>query len=243
MADAEYTAEWHASHAEGVSSSAEIIVPLVMGLVGPQSVVDVGCGRGDWLAEFGRRGVPEIHGFDGPWVRQSELAIDAGNFTAADLSKPKTVALPSADLVMSLEVAEHLPASVAGEFVALLASQAPRAVLFSGAIPGQHGTGHVNPQWPDYWAELFAAHGYQPFDVIRPNCWGHPAVEYYYQQNILLYVASGAVGELEGLQPYVDRPELRGARPLVHPRIYDVYRRDFRTKIKDRLSRTLKRSP
>jgi hypothetical protein len=242
MADAEYTSEWHAGHATGVSNSAEFIVPLVTRIVSPQSVVDVGCGRGDWLAQFGRQGVSDLHGFDGPWVKQDELAIDASSFTAVDLSRPASVTLPSSDLVMSLEVAEHLPDSAAAGFVDLLVSQAPRTVLFSAAIPGQHGTGHINSQWPDYWARLFAGHGYEAFDVIRPACWGAPAVEYYYQQNILLYVAADAVDELEGLAPYVDRPELRGARALVHPRIYDVYRRDFGTKVKDRLARAFKRS-
>jgi len=33
-------------------------------------------------------------------------------------------------------------------------------VLFSAAIPNQGGTGHINEQWQEYWAEKFYANGF-----------------------------------------------------------------------------------
>ncbi|MDU9705202.1 hypothetical protein, partial [Helicobacter pylori] len=37
------------------------------------------------------------------------------------------------------------------------------------------------------WAGLFAEHGYQPSDCIRPAVWGDDRVAWWYQQNTLLY--------------------------------------------------------
>jgi 2-polyprenyl-3-methyl-5-hydroxy-6-metoxy-1,4-benzoquinol methylase len=54
------------------------------------------------------------------------------------------------DLVVSLEVAEHLPASAADQFVNTLVKHGKK-ILFSAAIPGQGGQDHLNEQWPDYW--------------------------------------------------------------------------------------------
>ena len=47
------------------------------------------------------------------------------------------------DLVVSLEVAEHLPSECAETFVDSLTGLGP-IVLFSAAIPHQGGTNHAN---------------------------------------------------------------------------------------------------
>ncbi|GHA24508.1 hypothetical protein GCM10007989_20220 [Devosia pacifica] len=108
-------------------------------------------------------------------------------FHAADLARPIDHAL-TADLAISLEVAEHLPASRAKGFVSDLTGIAP-AILFSAAVPGQGGVNHINERWQSYWAELFAAHGYRPYDLIRPEIWGDHAIPFWYRQNVLLYLS------------------------------------------------------
>ena len=67
----------------------------------------------------------------------------------------------TADLVMSLEVGEHLDASDADEFVRnVSASIDPGGTLvWTAAHPGQGGVGHVNCQPKEYWIEKFTAHG------------------------------------------------------------------------------------
>ena len=69
-------------------SSAAIVVPLLCELLEPGSVVDVGCGTGEWLSEFGRNGVDDLHGCDGAWVDPARLSIDTACFEAVDLSDP-----------------------------------------------------------------------------------------------------------------------------------------------------------
>jgi hypothetical protein len=103
-----------------------------------------------------------------------------------DLSKPFTLN-EKFDLVVSLEVAEHLPESSAASFVDALAALG-NTILFSAAVPYQIGEHHLNLQWQDYWANLFAARGYVAVDAIRPLVWRNSSVSFWYKQNMLLFV-------------------------------------------------------
>src|SRR5215831_11970605 len=89
-------------------ASAKVVVPLVMDLIHPTSVVDVGCATGAWLRTFLELGVPSVLGLDSTEVEQSKLLIPSDRFRIIDLMKP--FRLPDTyDLALSLEVAEHLP--------------------------------------------------------------------------------------------------------------------------------------
>lgn len=59
-----YSRNFYQTLNEGVKRSAEIIVPLVLDVVKPQSVIDIGCGTGTWLSVFQKYGVEDILGFD-----------------------------------------------------------------------------------------------------------------------------------------------------------------------------------
>src|SRR4051812_24806997 len=102
--------------------SAREILPLVLDIVKPASVIDIGCGTGNWLAIAHELGVPEILGVDGLWVT-GQLAIPREKFLEHDLSTPLRLDRRF-DLVLSLEVAEHLPASSARDFVQSLCGAA-----------------------------------------------------------------------------------------------------------------------
>jgi hypothetical protein len=143
----------------------------------------------------------------------------------ADLTSPLELGRRY-DLAISLEVAEHLPPEAAAGFVASLTRAAP-VVAFSAAIPGQGGRGHVNEQWPAYWAELFARHGYEPVDALRPLLWDDPGVEWWYAQNVVVFASAEGLGR----HPRLGEHPQRGRTPLalVHPRrfageVYDVER-------------------
>ena len=86
--------------------SAKHIVPLVLKLVQPKSVVDVGCGTGEFLYVFRKFGIKNILGIDGAWVDKRKLCIPENCFLSANLEKPLKINRKF-DLVISLEVAEH----------------------------------------------------------------------------------------------------------------------------------------
>jgi SAM-dependent methyltransferase len=193
------------------------VVPELLTLIQPASVIDVGCGLGTWLAAFERAGVRDVLGVDGDYVPRAALEIPRERFVAHDLRRPLRLGR-TFDLVVSLEVAEHLPSECATTFVDTLIGLGS-AVLFSAAIPFQGGESHVNEQWPDYWARLFERRGFVAVDCLRRKIWQHPEVAWWYAQNILLYVERRRLESQPGLQREL---ALAGPAPLalVHPQRY-----------------------
>ena len=181
-----YDGEFYDDLDEQVRASAAVIAPMVVELLHPTSIVDVGCGRGTWLHAFSDLGVADVVGVDGPHVEPSDLEIPADHFLARDLREPLDLGRRF-DLVISLEVAEHLAPDLGSTFVDSLTRHG-NAVLFSAAIPLQGGAGHVNEQWQSHWAAEFARHGFVPVDAIRSAVWCDPDVAFWYAQNMLLYV-------------------------------------------------------
>lgn len=179
---------------QAVRQSADEILPIVFGLVQPRSVVDIGCGNGQWLASALALEVEDVLGIDGAWVLDADLAIPQDRIQVHDLTAPLALARQF-DLVLSLEVAEHLPAAAATTFVKSLCG-AGNVILFSAAIPGQGGRHHVNEQWPAYWADLFRTEGFECYDVLRPEIWNNPRIAWYYAQNALLFARPGTLDRL-----------------------------------------------
>ncbi|HVN89451.1 MAG TPA: class I SAM-dependent methyltransferase [Candidatus Binataceae bacterium] len=210
-----YSAEFYSGQQKGSRRSAEQVVPLVLDLIPAPSVADVGCGVGTWLATFAANGVKQIRGIDGDYVDRSQLQIPADRFLPYDLAKP--IKLDERfDLVLCLEVAEHLDQADAPTLINSLVHLGPR-VLFSAAIPYQGGTRHVNEQWPVYWAKLFARHGYKPIDYLRRLIWQSDQVEWWYAQNLLLFIDQDVLrSDKRLLKEYREEPPLS----LVHPKHY-----------------------
>lgn len=169
--------------------SARVVVPEVMRMVRPRSVVDVGCGVGAWLAAFMESGVDDVVGVDGPWVTDSMLRIPADRFLRHNLIRP-LVLNRQFDLVLSLEVAEHLPESSAETFVDTLVALGP-VILFSAAVPGQGGDGHLNEQPHEWWDNKFMAHAFQPQRGFGTGFQDNPQVAWWYSRNIVVYLKSG----------------------------------------------------
>jgi SAM-dependent methyltransferase len=229
-----YTRAFFERIADGSRASAEAIVPLLVDLVRPLSVVDVGCGVGTWLAVFQGHGARDVLGLDGDYVPRDRLEIPADRFVPVDLRNPLPVD-GSFDLAICLEVAEHLPPAAADRIVASLVRLSD-VVLFSAAIPRQPGRGHVNPRWQSWWAERFAAHGYVPVDAIRRRVWSDPDVDWWYAQNALLYTREIALDEHPPLRREYD---LMGDAQLsiVHPGRY----LQSRTRVRRLLARLARR--
>jgi SAM-dependent methyltransferase len=203
---------------DGSLESAGIVVPLLLALVNVTSVVDVGCGRGTWLRVFGEHGVKTLRGIDGDYVNRSQMLIDDSCFVAADLSKLSQVD-GSYDLVLCLEVAEHLAQRHSASLVGALTSAAP-VVLFSAAVPGQGGAYHVNEQWPVFWRDLFAQRGFRMFDPFRGRLREDRRVKWWYRQNLVLFASAEGI---ERNPPLQREPEVSAGAELewVH---FDIVR-------------------
>ena len=214
---------------EQTRDSAGEILPIIFELLTPASVVDIGCGAGQWLAVVTEMGISDVLGVDGEWALKAELAIPHGHFRVHDLRAPLELGRKF-DLALCLEVGEHLPAESARTLVEELC-RAADTVLFSAAIPGQGGRHHVNEQWPAYWNRFFEEFGYRCYDVIRSRVWNNPRVLWYYAQNCLLF----------SRVPIIGCAPIAAPLSLVHPEAWaaEVARRKSPGKLLESLSKAL----
>ena len=164
------------------------IVPLVIKIFHPGSVIDFGCGLGTWLKVFYDNGIKDYLGVDGDYVNKSLLAISPNNFRSADLSLPFALDRKY-DLAISLEVAEHIPKEAEEIFLNSLTELSDN-IIFSASIPCQGGQSHTNENWQSYWAELFIERGFFIYDLFRAKFWKNKDVEWWYSQNIFLATKS-----------------------------------------------------
>jgi SAM-dependent methyltransferase len=160
------------------------VVPLIVQMVHPTSILDIGCGTGTWLKAFEEMGITDYLGIDGDYVDKSMLKISESKFQARNLHNSFSLGRKF-DLVLCLEVAEHLEEKYADALIETITKHGD-IILFSAAIPGQGGQNHLNEQWPQYWIEKFSDYGFFFHDVIRPLIWNNNRVDYWYKQNTFL---------------------------------------------------------
>ena len=125
----------------------------------PKNVLDVGCGPGMYVDEILKYNVTAIgievsDQIQKPYVRNKSLF---------DMTE-------TADVVMCLEVAEHIPENKADDIVQKIVSATERILIWSAAIPGQSGVGHINCQPKEYWREKFVQQGLEYDDECTQNC-------------------------------------------------------------------------
>jgi SAM-dependent methyltransferase len=219
-----YNSQFYDDQAARSRLSASKIVGLIVELLQPKSVLDVGCGVGTWCAEFRAAGVPVVHGVDGPWIDKSRLEIPAEDFFEFDFGTEPTpfrnpTARPHYDLVVTFEFLEHVAAPKADALVEFLSGFGD-AVVAGVAIPGQGGTHHVNEQWPGYWIERFAKNGLSPYDFLRLAVWTLQGVEPWYLQNAIGYFRHGPPQQVRDFAEAAVLKTLTHPAALVHPKLY-----------------------
>lgn len=211
------------------------LVPLFYNYFKPNSVIDFGCGIGNFLHSFKTMGVTEVLGIDGPWSNNSLQMLQAQEMLLQNLSEPISVQ-KKYDLAISLEVAEHLEEMYADKIISDLTGFS-NLVIFSAALPNQGGQNHLNEQWPDYWVKKFNAHGFVCYDAIRPLIWNNENIKFWYKQNIFIAVKETDTEKIENI--HRNFPFLQGKENLVLPMIHPC-QFDLKVKRIDRLVRMFK---
>lgn len=188
----------------------------------PQSFLDVGCGTGTWIRAAIELGVADVKGIDGHEPPDELLEVEAGTIDAFDLSERFDLGRRY-DMIVCLEVGEHLEKKYAENLIASLVSHSDK-VLFSAAIPGQPGQHHVNCQWPSYWQDLFNAQGFVCDDSARWLIWEIQNVEPWYRQNMFWAKRNDAAAGSE--------PRLKN---VIHPDFVSAFGSSFESHEREKI--------
>lgn len=154
------------------------------------SLLDVGCGVGTWLEAASQLGIDDLKGLEGGEL-DGKTVYRSGSIECVDLRKPFRLGRKF-DLLLCLEVAEHLEEIYADDLISSLVAHSDK-ILFSAAVPGQPGQHHVNCQWPSYWQKKFGDRGFVCRDWPRWDLWETSIIEPHYRQNLMLAERAASV--------------------------------------------------
>jgi SAM-dependent methyltransferase len=210
----EFNSGYYQSLSDASAASARVVVPYLMQLFAPASVVDVGCGSGHWLDAFGALGVERLVGLDMGMVPEGDPAVRNGWLRKTDLSVPFAMD-ERFGLALSIETLQYLPQAREAGFINDLAALAP-VVVFSTSIPMQQWPAPGDPieRWQGHWPPLFAKHGFRVCDVVRQKFWDDPRVGWWYRQNVLVFINDRVLLERKELWPLIEGV---GRLSAVHP--------------------------
>jgi SAM-dependent methyltransferase len=169
-------------------------VRFLMDVFQPRSVLDVGCGVGAYLAYFKYRGVVDCMGIDG--IKPEATILPKSFYFQHDLSVPFNLGRQF-DLVMCVEVVEHMELAEAREMIQSLATHARDRILFSAAEPGQPGHGHISCRPLEEWLRDWSALGWEP-DVQASLSVRCLSTFYWLRRNPVILVRVGSTPNLSG---------------------------------------------
>lgn len=151
ISDAE-AAEWIAGLTTMDRDNSVILLCIFTAFGIPESYLDVGSGDGAMVNFAERLGV-EVNGLDQlPRPNHPKLL-------QVDLREPQDLRR-TYELVTSIETAEHIEEPYADVFVDTIVRHAKNRIVFTAAMPGQPGHGHVNTKDAYYWRKKFWDRGW-----------------------------------------------------------------------------------
>jgi SAM-dependent methyltransferase len=167
--------------------SSPVMAATIERIFKPKSIIDVGCGAGTLLAQLKQDGlkVKGLEYSDASIAHCRQKGVDVEKF---DLETDE--AIPGSwDLTVSFEVAEHLPESLADNYVRVISQFSP-VVIMSAATFGQGGKDHVNEQPHKYWIEKMERRGFdydrQSSHQVREE-WAEKGVASWYVNNAMIF--------------------------------------------------------
>ena len=146
-----------------------------------KSVLDLGCGTGYYVSLLKTLNI-EYDAFDGnPFTKE----ISNGLGDVLDLSKDFELN-KKYDLVMSLEVGEHIPKEFEDVFINNIIQHSKKKILLSWGIPKQPGEGHINCQTNDYIINKFEDKGFK-YNKIESQEFRKHADAWWFKNTIMVF--------------------------------------------------------
>jgi 2-polyprenyl-3-methyl-5-hydroxy-6-metoxy-1,4-benzoquinol methylase len=118
-----------------------------------KSACDFGCGNGYVISYLKNEGITVL-GLDGSKdvLKIADKSI-VDHIRIADFRQLQNFG--TYDLVISMEVAEHLKDRYSKVFIENLIKHSTKYIIFSAALPGQWGEGHINCRPREFWIKIF----------------------------------------------------------------------------------------
>lgn len=142
-----WTPDMYAEHLPDAIAFDEGLIRSIVESCQPHTALDLGCGLGYFVQFLRAQGV-DSWGVEAANMGNSFKA--PGYQIERDLSQPFDLE-QKYDLVICLEVVEHIPHSLEDTVFDNIVRHVGKYLLFSGATPGQQGTGHINEQPESHW--------------------------------------------------------------------------------------------
>jgi SAM-dependent methyltransferase len=166
----------------------QAVASVIFELYHPKTLVEFGCGLGHLSKELAKLGV-KVTAVDGH--SQPDFSGLSVEFYQLNLNDAVAVTnfftVKHFDLAICLEVAEHLQPESSSTLVKCLTQIAP-IVIFSAAVPGQGGHGHINLRAREYWHNEFTQHEFVIADRVREKLRAYSSIAPWYRYNIIDYV-------------------------------------------------------
>jgi len=128
---------------------ADRLAVFIRDIIRPNTVLDIGCGPGHFVDSMNDIGV---HSFG---IDIDERVVGKNNLFREDILDTRFVA----DTCICLEVFEHIDSDYNDDLVDKVSTMFLDTLIFTAAIPGQGGVGHINCQPKQYWLDKFLATG------------------------------------------------------------------------------------
>lgn len=132
-----------------------------------KNAYDFGCGHGKYTLELNKNEI-KCSGYDGnPYTK------NIANEFCDVLDLTTDFNLDKKDLVISLEVGEHIPEKYENHLIERLKKHSKKYIILSWAVEGQGGDGHVNCKNNNYIKSKFEDDFINLIDdenIFRENC-------------------------------------------------------------------------
>lgn len=146
----------------------------------PKSLADLGCGNGSYCKFFSDLGWKNVHGYEGT---PNKWGI-YDNIAKADLSQP--CSFPKYEMVLCLEVGEHIPEEFESTFLDNVTSAVGKILILSWAVPGQGGFGHFNCRENSYIIGDVRGRGLH-YNRVKSELLRRAAALYWFRNTVMVF--------------------------------------------------------